>query len=120
MLSENSELGDTIRRLRRQRDWTQRQLAERVGVDYKNISNYEVGRLIPSKKTLARLADTFGLEIRELVASESKEPTIAITDPELLNLFREISAFPDGERSHLKWMLTAIVRQKKMQEMMAN
>ncbi len=111
-------LGERIRKLRRERDWTQKELAERVGVDYKNISNYEVGRLTPSKKTLQRLVGVFGLTIDELVGDELREPSLVIEDPELLNLFRELSAMPEADRAHLKWMLAAIVRQKRMQEMM--
>jgi transcriptional regulator with XRE-family HTH domain len=113
-------LGERIRKLRRERDWTQKDLAERVGVDYKNISNYEVGRLVPSRKTLAKFATVFGIDPSELQSDRPQEPTLAIGDPELLNLFHELSAFPDSERGHVKWMLSAIVKQQKMKEMMAS
>ena len=113
-------LGDRIRKLRRERDWTQRDLAEKVGVDYKNVSNYEVGRLVPSLKTLQRLADAFGVAVQELQNENSEEPVLAIEDPELLKLFRELSTLPDPEREHVKWMLSAIVKQKRMREMIAS
>ena len=113
-------LGDRIRKLRRERDWTQRDLAEKVGVDYKNVSNYEVGRLVPSLKTLQRLADAFGVSIEELNQDHPQEPVLAIEDPELLRLFRELSTLPEADRDHLKWMLAAVVKQKRMLEMMSS
>ena len=45
---------------------------------------------------------------------------LAIEDPELLRLFRELSTLPPPEREHLKWMLAAVVKQKRMREMMAS
>lgn len=87
---------------------------------YTNISNYEVGRLVPSRKTLQELAETFAISITELQSERPQEPTLAIGDPELLSLFHELSAFPESERGHLKWMLDVIVKQRRMKEMMAS
>ena len=113
-------VGERIRKLRKERDWTQRELSEKTGVDPKNISSYESGRLIPSRRTLKRFAEAFGLTIEELTVEQSQQPTLAIGDPEMLSLFREISRLSEIDQTHIKWMLNMAVRQSRIQEMMAS
>ena len=113
-------VGERIRKLRKERDWTQRELNEKTGVDPKNISSYESGRLVPSKRTLKRFADAFGVTVEDLLAEESQQPSLAITDPEMLNLFKEISRLPEKDQGHIKWVLQMAVRQSRIQAMMAS
>lgn len=113
-------VGERIRKLRKERDWTQRELSEKTGVDSKNISSYESGRLIPSRRTIQRFADAFGLTIEDLMAEQPKQPALAIDDPEMLSLFREIAQLPQADQNHIKWVLTMAVRQGRIQQMMAS
>ena len=52
---DDSQIGETLRRRRREAGLTQRQLAERAGVPQPNIAAYERGRRIPAPETLERL-----------------------------------------------------------------
>jgi transcriptional regulator with XRE-family HTH domain len=54
--------------LRRERSWTQRQLAERAGVPRSTVANMESGAGNPSLVNLARVAAALGLGIEELLA----------------------------------------------------
>ncbi|UOB18615.1 helix-turn-helix domain-containing protein [Abyssalbus ytuae] len=42
--------GETIRQRRRELDWTQSDLADKIGVSITTIQNYEAGKQIPSSK----------------------------------------------------------------------
>jgi transcriptional regulator with XRE-family HTH domain len=112
-------LGEKIRKLRKERDWTQAELGNRSGVGSNNVSSYELGTLKPSRKTLERFANALGISLEELLAEEPEQPVLAIEDPELLPLFRELSRLPEAERTHAKWILSVIVRQSRIQQMMA-
>lgn len=61
-------IGRNIRDARGQRRWTQKHLAERVGVESQTISNLERGLYPPSWKTLRALASELGLTEEELLA----------------------------------------------------
>lgn len=50
------EFGDRLRQLRKDRNLTQQQLAELIGVKNSVISFYEVGERIPSPEVLRKLA----------------------------------------------------------------
>jgi transcriptional regulator with XRE-family HTH domain len=48
--------------LRSLRGWTQKELAERAGVDKGAISDYELGKTAPSEKTLRRIVQAVGAQ----------------------------------------------------------
>ncbi len=53
--------GETIRMLRELKGWTQEQLAEQSGLNAKNISLLENGRIDIGKKRAEQLARAFGV-----------------------------------------------------------
>lgn len=58
--------GRNLRRLRRQKDITQEQLAEIIGVSVHLISNIERGINGPSFDTLSKLAKALDVEVSKL------------------------------------------------------
>lgn len=58
-------LGKRIKDLRKQRDITQEQLAEQIGIEKRNLSNIENGHTFPSK-FLHKIAQAFNLTLPEL------------------------------------------------------
>jgi transcriptional regulator with XRE-family HTH domain len=61
-------LGSVIERLRRQRAWTQAQLAENVGATQPVISRIESGRMQPDAFLYGKLAAAFGMSVQDLEA----------------------------------------------------
>ncbi len=53
-----------IAQLREKQSLTQAQLAERTGIDQADISRIERGSTHPTEKTLRRIADALGAELR--------------------------------------------------------
>ena len=58
--------GKKIKELRKKLNYTQAQLAEKVGVDNKHISCIEGGKNFPSADLIARLAAAFLVETKDL------------------------------------------------------
>ena len=61
-------LGKKIAERRNHLEWTQDQLAERVGVDAETISRFERGANLPSLPTLDRLSTALQTDIGELMS----------------------------------------------------
>jgi transcriptional regulator with XRE-family HTH domain len=59
-------LGPTLRYLRERRLWKQQQLACRAGMMPAMVSAYETGKRLPSLRTLSRLLDSLGADLRHL------------------------------------------------------
>jgi len=72
-------LDKTIKTLRTERGWTQDALSRKIGISPKMISFYELGERKPSRDTLIKLAEVFGIPLDRLVnydaEREEKEPT---------------------------------------------
>ncbi|QIL71362.1 helix-turn-helix transcriptional regulator [Diaphorobacter sp. HDW4B] len=67
-------LGVRIAELRKSRQWTQAQLAERIEVEPETISRFERGATVPSLHTLEKLAQVLRASIGELLVESSTAP----------------------------------------------
>lgn len=56
----------TVRDLRRRAGWTQRELAERLGVSPGAVANWEVGIRTPSLRTAKKIAELFGVLVEDI------------------------------------------------------
>jgi transcriptional regulator with XRE-family HTH domain len=58
-----ARLGRRVQTLRKQRGWTQVELAELLGIDRSYLSEIETGKKDPSLTILKTLSDGFGLSL---------------------------------------------------------
>jgi putative transcriptional regulator len=56
--------------LRAERDWSQQDLAEALGVSRQSVNAIETGKYDPSLPLAFRIADVFGTSIEEIFARE--------------------------------------------------
>ena len=62
----HSELNNRLKVLRAERDWTQADLADAVGVSRKTINTIERGVFAPSAVLALRLAKVFAVPVEEV------------------------------------------------------
>jgi len=62
--------GSTVRQLREQRNLTQAELGERIGVSSKTVSKWETGKGLPDITLLQPLAEALGISVIELMNGE--------------------------------------------------
>lgn len=67
------KIGRFIANLRKEKNMTQEQLGEKIGVSFKTISKWENGRGMPELSTLKPLSDELGITINELLSGEKIE-----------------------------------------------
>jgi transcriptional regulator with XRE-family HTH domain len=60
-------VGKNVRQLRKDKGWTQEQLAFEARLDLTYIGGIERGRRNPSILVLARIADALGADVSELI-----------------------------------------------------
>ncbi|WP_252259540.1 helix-turn-helix transcriptional regulator [Erythrobacter aurantius] len=56
--------------LRAERDWSQQDLADRLGVSRQSVNAIEKGRYAPSLPLAFAIADVFGLAIEEIFSRD--------------------------------------------------
>jgi len=65
-MADPRELGNRLKVLRAERDWTQADLARRVDVTRKTINTVERSIFVPSTVLALKLARAFGLPMEEV------------------------------------------------------
>jgi len=63
-------LKNRLKVLRAERDWSQQDLAVRLGVSRQSVNAIETGKYDPSLPLAFRISDVFGLPIEELFLRE--------------------------------------------------
>lgn len=67
-----------IKNLRTSRDWTQEQLAEKIGVTRSTVTQWETGWSQPRMGAVERLASAFGVSVADIVSESNSLPKGAI------------------------------------------
>ena len=78
---------ETIRHFRRNKGWTQEQLANAVGVKRAVISKYESGMVSPSYNMVQKIAAALDIPVTELVGDEGRIIDEKMLDEELDRTF---------------------------------
>ena len=113
------QFGDNLKRLRKQRELTQEQFAEKLGVSCQSVSRWELGVCYPDFELLPIIANCFEVTIDSLLSNDdiSKERdkelffeklnTFDYKDVEQLNLAKEYCyKYPSDPQ--YKWHLVRI------------
>ena len=66
-MSERNSIGEKIRRLRLEMNYTQKDIQRGTGIPQSNLSELERGRFTPQLKTLRKLADFLGINLSYLL-----------------------------------------------------
>jgi transcriptional regulator with XRE-family HTH domain len=61
-------LGRKLKKLRKQKGWTQAYMAEHTGIGRSHISNLETGKKEAGLRALEILADSFGMSLPKLLS----------------------------------------------------
>lgn len=105
-------LGQRIARLRKDRNITQVQMAETLGVAQQTLAHYEVGRLRIAVTTLAALAKALDVSVEELIG-EQTDPTRSKRGPasRLEQQLEQISTLPRAKQQFVIQMLDTVLQQ---------
>lgn len=108
-----TRFNEKLRKLRKQKDMTQEQLAEYLCVSPQAVSRWETGATCPDISTLPQIAELFGITIDELLGVSEKEKqreiNAAIADAEekadrgeaeaaIIDLREILNKYPNNER----------------------
>jgi len=107
--------------LRQEKNWTQAQLGNKMGIHQKQVSAYERGRNIPSTEVLIKFADIFDVSLDYLAfEAEDKPAKMDIKDRELLRKFEEIDKLSDKDKLTIKEILDTFILKNKFQNLAAD
>lgn len=112
-------MGDRIKRLRQERNWSQGQLAQRLNIHQKQISGYERNVHIPSVEVLIRLAELLDVSLDYLAFDDRDDSRAAtqIADRELLRKVEEVDKLSDSDKTTIKAVLDSFILKSRFQQL---
>ena len=89
------KIGTFLKELRKEKGFTQEELAETLNVSRRTVSRWETGSNMPDLDLLVEMADLYQVELRELLNGERKmEPM----NPELKETVMQVAEYSSAEK----------------------
>lgn len=92
------KIGSLMKELRKEKGFTQEQLAEKFNVSSRTISRWENGRNMPDLDILIEMSDFYEIDLRELLNGERKSEDM---DKELKETVLMVADYSNEEKSKL-------------------
>ena len=89
------KIGSFLRELRKEKELTQEQLAEKFGVSSRSVSRWENGNTMPELGILVELADYYEVDIKEIIDGERKSEIMEKEEKETL---RKVADYSEAEK----------------------
>lgn len=112
-------LGERIKRLRQERNWSQAQLAQRLDIHQKQVSGYERNVHVPSVEVLIRLAELLDVSLDYLAFDDREEArnTSQIADLDLLRKMEAVDKLPEADKITIKAVLDSFILKSRFQQL---
>lgn len=92
---EQKKIGSFLKELRKEKEITQEQLAEILGVSGRTVSRWETGSNMPDISLLVALAEFFDVSIPEIINGERKSENM---DEEVKKVAESLSDYASAEK----------------------
>lgn len=108
----DESLGDRLARLRKERGYTQVELAKIVGIKQTIVSDYERERIRPHIEMAARLAKALEVSVDELVGASPRN-SIVLKNQRFLRRLKQLESLPKRDQDALVRMMDSLIKNAK-------
>lgn len=103
--------------IRKSRNLTQQELAEKAGIGISQMRRYEKGSSSPTLEVIKNLAITLGVSTDELIFDNNERIAASrILDKELLHQFETVSSLTPRDIDAVKTVLESIILKNRIEE----
>lgn len=114
MSVKDNKLGDRMTALRKQKDLSQQDVADKIKISRAQMNRYENQGVQPPADVLNKLAKLFDTTVDYLIngAIEAKAKA-QLKDTKVLEQFKEVDDLPDTEKNLILKVISALIRDYK-------
>ena len=104
------KIGRFIASCRKEKNLTQEQLAEKLGITYKAVSKWECGKGLPDVSLYQSICDILGITLNEFLIGEklSDESFKSVADNNLLSVLKN-NALALKMKKYYKWIIGGVI-----------
>jgi len=107
-------IGDRIRQLRKERKWSQGDLAAEVGGDAGQISRYENGHIAPSADAIVRLAEALDVSCDYLLLDDAPRRPLQAAENALGDRLSAVAELSAEDLASLRNVIDALVAKSRL------
>ena len=108
------DFGQRIKQLRKQRNWTQKELAVKIDVRFPQLNKYECGLHTPPMEKLIKMAEVFDTTIDFLLTGDRSEQR-PMHNLRLLERFQALEEFNAEDREAVIKLIDAMIVKNKVE-----
>jgi transcriptional regulator with XRE-family HTH domain len=113
--------GDNLKRIRTEKNLSQGELADQLGMHATHLSRYERNVALPSIEVLTKISDVLDVSTDQLIyGSKSEKAKNNIKDQELLSMFNKVQQLDKTELSCVKSLLEAYIFKRDLKNQLAH
>jgi len=105
-----TKIGDRISILRKQKNWSQGDLAEHIHASREAIGKYERNEAVPSVEIARKIADAFEVTLDYLV-NDKANPNF---DKKNIKRLNDIEKLPDEDKQHIFYAIDNLIKAAKL------
>ena len=95
---DQQKIGGFLKELRQEKQMTQEQLAEQMGVSRRTVSRWETGNNLPDLSVIIELADFYDVDLNEIFRGERRKETM---DTELKDTMLQAAEYSEDIRKKI-------------------
>ena len=108
------DFGSRIKRFRKQKKWTQKELASKLEIGFSQLNKYECGLHIPPVEKLIQLSELFDTSFDYLLTGNKSEDR-PLHNIRLLERFRALENFQANDQEAVITILDAMIVKNKVE-----
>lgn len=113
-------LGNRLKQLRKEKGWSQDELAYHANVDGRQLSRYENDKVVPSVEVLLKMARAFDVSLDYLVLDDApRRPLEAPDSPLTTKLITVDQMLSDEDRRCLLHLLDSLETKNKLKNLLS-
>lgn len=106
--------GARLKEFRKQKRWSQKELAAKVDIRFQQLNKYESGLNLPPAEMLIKLADALGTSVDYLLTGNLAEET-PLGNIRLFKRFKAVEGFDPGDQEAVITLIDAMIAKQQMQ-----
>ena len=95
-----NEIASNVKRLRSEAGYTQDQVAQKIGITWRNYQRYEKAKVVPKMIYLERLAKLYGVSVEEILG---QTPGPKGKEKAVVTLARDLAVLQDQVNDLIAW-----------------
>ena len=111
-----SEFKEKLKKLRKEKGWSQDQLAEKIGIHGRHVGKYEIGKAMPNAETVVKIAKVFGISIDYLLMDKDDLSLKSrISDTKLLLAFESVDQMNPRNKEVIMTLIDAFIKKNQIE-----